>query len=53
MNSSWHLYISFTKSFARIVGGVVALIQSDWTVLALGIIVAEFLGILEEVGDDR
>jgi hypothetical protein len=53
MNSKWHLFISFIKSLIRIVGIGVSLIYSQWSFLAIGLGVAEVLGILEEIGDKR
>lgn len=53
MNSKWHLYISFIKSGIRIAAGVAALIAGSLAVLAVGIIAAEILGVLEEIGDER
>jgi hypothetical protein len=53
MNSKWHLFISFIKSLIRIVAIGVSLIYSQWSFLAIGLGVAEVLGILEEIGDKR
>jgi len=53
MNSKWHLYISIAKSVIRIAGCILSVIYNQWTILALGLGVAEVLGILEEVKDNR
>lgn len=53
MNSKWHMYVSFVKSIIRIAGCVFSLIFNNWLVLAIGLGVAEVLGVLEEVGDKR
>lgn len=53
MNSKGHLFISFGKSAIRIVGGVVALIKKSVIPLAIGVIVAEIGGVLEELADER
>lgn len=53
MNSKWHLYISFIKSFIRIAGCLIALYNNSWTYIALGIAVAEIFGLAEELKDDR
>lgn len=53
MNSKGHLIISLSKSVIRIVGGCVALVVDNVLPLALGIIIAEIGGILEELVDKR
>lgn len=53
MNSKGHLFISFGKSMVRVVGGVIALIKKSVVPLALGIIIAEIGGVLEELVDER
>lgn len=53
MNSKGHLYISLAKSAIRIVGGIISLITCKITPVALGVIVAEIGGILEELVDER
>lgn len=53
MNSKWHLYISFVKSATRIIACMLSLVLQSVTVLATGMLVAEILGVLEEVGDRR
>lgn len=53
MNSQWHLYISFAKSIIRILSCVASLFTRDFGYLAAGFIVAEVLGILEELKDER
>lgn len=52
MNSKWHLYISLIKSWIRIIGCVVG-IKWGFGWLAIMFLVAEVLGIVEEVGDNR
>jgi len=47
--SKKHFYISLVKSAIRIAGCVVALATSSWGWLALGFLVAEILGIAEEL----
>lgn len=53
MNSKGHLFISLGKSAIRIVGGIVALIKKSVIPLAVGVIIAEIGGILEELVDER
>ncbi len=53
MNSKGHLIISLSKSVIRMVGGCAALVVGNVLPLALGIIIAEIGGILEEVVDKR
>lgn len=53
MNSKWHLYISIFKSFLRILGCVLSIALSNWLVLAISFLIAEILGVLEELKDDR
>lgn len=53
MNSKGHLIISLAKSVIRVVGGVVTLVTGSIVPLAVGIIVAEFGGVLEELVDKR
>lgn len=53
MNSKGHLYISLAKSAIRMVGGIVSLVTKNITPVAIGIIVAEVGGILEELVDKR
>lgn len=53
MNSKGHFIISLSKSAIRIVGGCVALVVGNILPLALGIIIAEIGGILEELVDKR
>jgi hypothetical protein len=47
--SKKHFYISLVKSATRIVGCVAALATGSWGWLAAGLLVAEVLGILEEL----
>ena len=44
-----HFYISLVKSATRITGCVVALATGSWGWLAAGLLVAEILGIAEEL----
>lgn len=53
MNSKWHLYISFIKSFVRIASCGASLVLQSLSILAAGMLIAELLGVLEEVGDKR
>ena len=47
--SKKHFYISLVKSAVRIAGFVVALATGSWGWLALGFLVGEILGIVEEL----
>lgn len=53
MNSKGHLIISLVKSGIRVGGGIIALATLSIIPLAVGIIVAEIGGILEELVDKR
>jgi hypothetical protein len=53
VNSKGHLYVSIAKSVIRIVAGAVALVTGDIKVLAGGVVVAEILGVVEELVDFR
>lgn len=53
MNSKGHLFISLAKSAIRVIGGVVTLINGSVIPLAVGIILAEVGGVLEELVDKR
>ena len=53
MNSKGHLFISLGKSASRIIGGIVALINWSIVPLAIGVIVAEIGGVMEELVDER
>ena len=53
MNSKWHLYISFVKSGIRIIACGASLALQSLSILAAGMLIAELLGVLEEVGDKR
>ena len=53
MNSKGHLFISIAKSGIRIILAGVAIFTKNITVLASGILVAEVLGIAEELVDKR
>mgnify|MGYP004554815545 CR=1 FL=1 len=51
MNSKGHLFISLGKSAIRVIGGIVTLVNDSIIPLAVGIIVAEVGGVLEELVD--
>ncbi|MDE6433550.1 MAG: hypothetical protein K2L07_04915 [Lachnospiraceae bacterium] len=53
MNSKGHLIISLGKSSIRVIGGIVALVKKSVIPIAVGIIVAEIGGVLEELVDKR
>lgn len=53
MNSKGHLFISLAKSTIRVIGGIVTLVNGSIIPLAVGIVVAEIGGVLEEVVDKR
>ena len=53
MNSKGHLFISLGKSGIRVIGGIVALLKKSVVPLAIGVIVAEVGGVLEELVDER
>ncbi|MCM1234147.1 MAG: hypothetical protein NC489_28930 [Ruminococcus flavefaciens] len=53
MNSKGHLYISLAKSGIRVIGGIISLVKKSVVPLALGIIVAEAGGVLEELVDEK
>ncbi|MCM1059825.1 MAG: hypothetical protein NC452_05985 [Eubacterium sp.] len=53
MNSKGHLYISLTKSIIRVTGGIISLSRKSIVPLAIGVIVAEVGGVLEELFDER
>lgn len=53
MNSKGHLFISLGKSAIRVIGGIITLLNGSIVPLAIGIIVAEIGGVLEEVVDKR
>ena len=46
-NSSWHFWVSFTKSCIRIFAGF-AILSSDLILGGISLIAAEALGIIEE-----
>ncbi len=53
MNSKGHLFISFTKSAVRVIGGIITLVKGSIIPLAVGVIIAEIGGVLEELVDQR
>ena len=52
-NGRIHFWISIVKSLIRIVGGLFLIWNSWYFMFGLAFILAELLGILEEVFDDR
>ena len=53
MKSKGHLFISLVKSEIRVIGGIVTLVSGSIIPLAVGIIIAEVGGVLEELVDKR
>lgn len=53
MNSLGHLLISISKSILRIGSCIYTLYTGTITVMAIGFLIAEILGILEELVDKR
>lgn len=53
MNSKGHLFISLGKSCIRVFGGIVSLVKKSIIPLAIGVIIAEVGGVLEELVDER
>jgi hypothetical protein len=53
MNSRWHLIISNLKSSIRIISAIFSIVYFNWLIIAYGFIIAEILGIIEEIGDKR
>lgn len=53
MNSKGHLIISLVKSAIRVTGGIVSLVIKSVIPVAIGVIVAEIGGVLEELVDER
>ncbi len=53
MNSKWHLCLSFLKSLVRIAGCVSAIMFNSWIDMVVGFLIAEVLGVLEEIKDER
>lgn len=53
MNSRGHLFISLCKSCIRLVGGILSIANGSFIPLALGIVIAEICGVLEELVDER
>ena len=53
MNSKGHLIISLVKSFIRVAGGIIALATNSVIPLAIGVMMAEIDGVLEELIDKR
>ena len=53
MNSKSHLIISLVKSFIRVADGIITLVINSVIPLAIGVMVAEIGGVLEELVDKR
>ena len=53
MNSKGHLLISLAKSVIRVIGGIVTLTTGSVVPVAIGVIIAEIGGVLEELVDKR
>ena len=53
MNSKGHLFISFAKSAVRIISGILTIVNCSIVPLAVGFIIAEMGGVLEELVDQR
>lgn len=53
MNSKWHFWMSIVKSILRLGGCSLTLYFKEIVFLAVLFMFAEFLGILEEIGDNR
>lgn len=53
MRSKWHSRISFIKSAIRIFGALLCILYNDIIILAFCFALAEILGIVEELGDNR
>lgn len=53
MNSKGHLYTSLAKSFIRVIGCVLVIAVKSVAFLAFFFLLAEVLGIVEELLDGR
>ena len=53
MNSKGHLIVSLVKSAIRVIGAIVTLTTDSVIPVAIGIIIAEIGGVLEELVDKR
>jgi len=53
MNNKGYLCISLAKSAIRVIGGVATLVKGSIVPLAVGVIIAEIGGVLEELVDQR
>lgn len=53
MNSKWHLITSILKSVIRIVGCIIGVCLKSVSIVGGSIVIAELLGIAEELGDKR
>lgn len=53
MNSKGHLLISLAKSIIRFAGSIITFATGDCMILAISFMIAETLGIAEELVDKR
>lgn len=53
MNSKGHLYVSIAKSILRILGCVLSIVKARLDFICILFLLAEILGILEEIVDKR
>ena len=53
MNSKGHLIVSLVKSAIRVIGVMITLTTDSVIPVAIGIIIAEIGGVLEELVDKR
>lgn len=53
MNSEGHLIVSLVKSAIRVIGAMITLTTDSVIPVAIGIIIAEIGGVLEELVDKR
>lgn len=53
MNSKKHFYVSFAKSVVRGLGCILCVLCDQIYILPLALLVAEILGVVEEIVDER
>lgn len=53
MKDKGHFWISATKSAIRMIGSFIALVYNSIEILAWSFLIAEILGVLEEIVDKR
>ena len=53
MNSKFHFFVSIAKSTIRVMGCIGAWALNSVPILAIFLLFAELLGVLEELGDKR